>query len=446
MLTPAAQRIGLAQRPRGMAALTVVMVLFFIMALVAAYTNRNLIFEQRISVGAYRAARAADAGDAALNWGLALLNGGRINSQCLPSTNLNDQDFRLMATNQPAADSLIEGGYALPTGSLNSTEAVSGCIIAEGALACACPTTTTPNPTITAPANGLGSAFHVTVFLPGDANPKPGTLGLLGFGCGSLGAGDNDCSRAVGANAKPQVDGVGGASVVLGLVRALPLAPQATLTVGGTVNASAGSLLVSNPDSSSGYTVLSGLAYTAGTNDRFAVPAGTAGEGRQHDINDLTELVGRADDGWFRAFFGMDRTNFRLQPAARLVDCSAGCTQADVTAVLAGYPRNPVVLDGDLTLTNAAVLGSATNPAMLVVNGRLTIAGNATIIGFVHANSVAWSAATATLSGALVTPGDFTVTGTARLGFDRAAINIVRLRYGSFVRTTGSWNIRDRYR
>ena len=33
------------QRGKGMAALTVVMIIFFVMALVAAFTNRNLVFE-----------------------------------------------------------------------------------------------------------------------------------------------------------------------------------------------------------------------------------------------------------------------------------------------------------------------------------------------------------------------------------------------------------------
>ena len=45
------------QRRHGLAALTVVMILFFVMAMVAAYTNRNLIFEQRIATNSYRGQR-----------------------------------------------------------------------------------------------------------------------------------------------------------------------------------------------------------------------------------------------------------------------------------------------------------------------------------------------------------------------------------------------------
>ena len=75
--------------PRGVAALTVVMVLFFIMALVAAYTNRNLVFEQRISANSYRLARAADAAEAGLDWTVALLNGGPVSKIFVASSLLN---------------------------------------------------------------------------------------------------------------------------------------------------------------------------------------------------------------------------------------------------------------------------------------------------------------------------------------------------------------------
>jgi len=93
-------------------------------------------------------------------------------------------------------------------------------------------------------------------------------------------------------------------------------------------------------------------------------------------------------------------------------------------------------------------LGTADEPAMLVINGSLTITGNATITGFVHADSVAWNATTASLSGALMTPGSFTVgaASVARLSFDKQAIDLIKYRYGSFVRAPGSWNVRESYR
>ena len=449
MLSPRAFRQSTSPRSRGVAALTVVMVLFFVMALVAAYTNRNLIFEQRISLGNYRSSRAAEAAEASVNWALSLLNGGRLNSQCQASIDPNDIDFRQMFTAVPGPGvNAPAGSYAFPADFNTVNERVWGCVIADGAASCACPTTTVPNPTISRPADGKGSAFHVSVYLPEDSAPRAGTLGLLGFACGSLGDGNNDCSRSTGRGGKPQADGVSGVSQAVGLLRALPLAPQATLTAGGAVNAAAGSLLVANPDNTSGYTVLSGQAYTPGAGDVFRLPAGSPGEGRQHNIIALSTLAGQANNGWFSTLFAMNPVNYGLQPAAQVINCAAGCTEANLTPVLLGFPRSPIIMNGPVSFNGAAVLGSANDPAMLVINGALTIAGNATITGFIHANSVAWNAATATLSGALMTPGNFTVGagGVARMSFDKPSIDLIKYRYGSFVRVPGSWNVREFYR
>lgn len=436
-----------AQRARGVATLTVVMVLFFVMALVAAYTNRSMLFEQRISLGHYRSARAAEAAEASVNWALALLNGGRTNSQCLPSVDPNDVDFRRMSTVVPGPGSAPEGSYATPPDYGTDNERVWGCLIANGAVNCACPTASQPNPVIARPADGRGSAFHVTAYVPGAAVPIAGTLGVLGFACGSLGDGNNDCARSVGPG-KPQVDGISGVSQVVGLLRALPLAPRATLTAGGVVNAAAGTLLVANPDNSSGYTVLSGGAYTPGSGDRFVLPPGSTGEGRQHMIGGLSDLAGLADNGWFRNLFAMNPATYGQQPAAQVVNCAAGCTEAELAAALLGFPRNPIILNGPVNIASAVALGSAAEPAMLVVNGPLTITGNATITGFIHANSVAWNATTASLYGALMTPGNFTIGagGVARMSFDKPAIDLIKYRYGSFVRAPGTWNVRESYR
>ena len=453
MLNHTAARRPLASQTHGVATLTVVMVLFFVMALVAAYTNRNLIFEQRISLGNFRSARAAEAAEASVNWALSLLNGGRVNSQCLASVDPVDTDFRQMFSAVPGPTQYAPAGsYALPPNQYAINERVWGCVIADGVARCACPTTSVPNPTIARPLDNKGSAFHVTMYLPETGgSPMAGTLGLLGFACGSLGDGNNDCSRSVGLGGKPQADGVSGVSQVVGLLRALPLAPQATLTVGGAVNGGTGNLQVTNRDSSSGYTVLSGLDYTAGTGpsgNRFHPPAGTEGEARQHNIIALNTLANQANGGWFRNLFAMDLVSYGLQPAAQVIDCTAGCTATRLNTVLLGFPRNPIILNGSVNIDSAVALGSATDPALLVINGTLTITANATITGFIHANSVAWNAATATLSGAMMTPGNFTIGagGVATMSFDKPVIDKIKYRYGSFVRVPGSWNVREFYR
>ena len=441
VMQPALQRPA-PQRPRGLAALTVVMVLFFVMALVAAYTNRNLIFEQRISANNYRSARALAAADGGVDWTLALLNGGRVNNACEPSVDPADDDFRsrYLATggNDPA---IAEGGYEVATwGGAANTKFFPACIGRDGALTCVCPSAAVPTPALAPPADGIGSSHRITFLLPGNA-VRPGTIEFAARGCASPGSGDTACFAPT--NRTPVVDALATTLTTAGLVRALPIAPTATLTAGGQITATAGgSLQVANGDAATGITAHAGLAINPTPASNFQ-GVGPGSEGRLNSDAALAALAAAPNDGWFRALFGMDPATYRRQPAVVRVACAAGCSRADLAAVFNGYPRNPIWVDGNLALDSAAGIGTVANPLMLIVTGTLTLSAAVDIVGFVHADAVNWSAGAdaASLRGALVARTDFTATTTATLQYDRPVLDTIRLRYGSFVRAPGGWNL-----
>jgi Tfp pilus assembly protein PilX len=79
---------------RGAATLTVVMILFFILAMVAAYTNRTLIVDQRASANNMRGAMAMEAAEAGIEWALMHLNGPRATQTCDSSDQQADLEFR----------------------------------------------------------------------------------------------------------------------------------------------------------------------------------------------------------------------------------------------------------------------------------------------------------------------------------------------------------------
>ncbi|MBK9364238.1 MAG: hypothetical protein IPM99_25490 [Rubrivivax sp.] len=85
---------GISRRQRGAATLIVVMVLFFVVSLVAAYASRNLLFEQKTAANQYRSTAVLEAADAGLHWATSMLNSGRIGATCLPSANPADTSFR----------------------------------------------------------------------------------------------------------------------------------------------------------------------------------------------------------------------------------------------------------------------------------------------------------------------------------------------------------------
>lgn len=426
---------------RGMAALTVVMLLFFVMALVAGYTNRNLIFEQRISANNYRSTKALEAADAGVEWAVAMLNGGRVTTSCQASNVAQDDDFRRRFLADAPEDSLNgPGGYDLAWGVNLAGRMFPSCINRGGALTCICPSATVRAPDISAPADGVGSAFAVSFLLPGN-EARPGAIQIAARGCASPGLGNTACFSQ--SSDTPQVDSVFNALVTLGLVRALPIAPIAALTAGTTIDASAGTLLISNPDRQTAMAVNAGAGLTPGGADRFEGPSGAdrSETTRLVRTNDptLANLAAAPNDGWFRSNFGADPIAFSRQPATMMINCDAGCTWDDVANTVASYPRNPIYIRGNLTLDAAGDVGTPQNPVMLVVNGTLTMASGATITGFLHGRSVAWTAA-GTVRGAVMSSSTFTTSSTTTIVYDAPALKTISLRYGSFVRVPGSWN------
>jgi len=428
---------------RGMAALTVVMILFFVMALVAAYTNRNLLFEQRISANSYRSNRALEAADAGVEWTVAMLNAGRVDGNCRATNNAAFGDFRSRylvrsdtAVNPANGQLNLEGGFGLQWGAVEANRIYPACIVRDGALSCICPLPNVAVPDIGAPADGIGSAFRIMLFLPGNA-VRAGAMQFTSRGCSNPGSGNTACFAQ--NNNMPAVDGVSAALTTVGLVRALPVAPLAPLTTGTDVIDGGGKLVVINLDTQTdGLTVRAGGAIQPAKSDLSRLRSGV--DTWQAGDNRLAAAAAAANEGWFRALFAMDAATYRQQPAVIRLDCAAGCGQAQLAAALAGYPGNPIWLDGNLNLDAAGNIGSLANPAMLIVTGTLTVSSNVDLVGFVHANRVDWTSL-ASVQGAVVSATSFNANAEARLTYNKAVLDTIRLTYGSFVRTPGSWNL-----
>jgi hypothetical protein len=425
-------------RRQGVATLTVVMILFFVMAMVAAYTNRNLIFEQRIATNSYRANRALEAADAGVEWTVAMLNGGRINANCQPSTTVSDIDFR----HRYHTDAPINGndGYDVAWAEVSDNRFYPACVNREGVLSCVCPSLGGAVAAFGGAADGQGSAFRIEFLRPGNA-VRRGAMAFAARGCASVGEGAGACTSQTHTTL-PTVDGLSGALTTVGLVRALPIAPIAALTAGTTITGV--TLNITNADAATGLAVHAGGSVpTASASVVYAGPAGSSGSTALPDDATLTQLRAEANNGWFRKMFGMDPATYMRQPAVRIVDCANGCTSANLTNVLLGYPRNPIWVAGNLNLDTAGAIGTATDPAMLIVAGQLTISADVDIVGFVHADSIVWAAgaAGASVRGAMVAKDTFAAASLATLTYDRTVLDIISLRYGSFVRAPGSWNL-----
>jgi hypothetical protein len=445
--TSALRRRGQALNPaparqRGAATLVIVMLLFFVLSLTAAYTARNLVFEQRTAANLYRATQSFEAAEAGLDWALAQLNGPRVDTDCLPTADPTLDTFRArylaLDANTGNVTRVPRAGFAA-----TSFDAASyrwaACVFDGTDWVCRCPGDALPTlPTAT---TGPGPYPAFAVRFENQA-ARPGLTRLEVNGCTSA---DPACLFAVRASAGAMEDCRFTVCSLAVLHGALRVPPPAALTVrGGVSNSSAAFTIVNQDPASGGFTVRSGQAAPAVAPQLRSAP-GTPAQGSAlwSDPALTAELDADSPDCapcLFSATFGVRPETYRLQPAVLEIDCSAGCTGATVNTLRAGQPGRPLWLRGagGLTLGDPAdSIGDATDPVVLVAEGPVVLTAAATVHGLVYA-------ATATLAdgavrGALVVAGALDATGPATVTYDPAALTRLQLTQGSFVRVPNGW-------
>jgi Tfp pilus assembly protein PilX len=425
------QHLPRSRRQRGVASLVVVMILFFIISLVAAYTNRNLIFEQRTSVNQYRATQALEAADAGLEWALAMLNQGRIDATCNNSSSVSDSSFRgrYIITN-PTTGALTPANTGLRP----------SCVYNGSGWTCSCPTS--GDPVLTAPTGaGIFPAFRVRFQ---QVDPiQPGVIRVVVAACTRL---DNDCLADSSAGAPNE--GRATVSALTAITANLASPPTAALTARGNVSFSGGTFTAfsTNPDGG-GITVQAGGDVTSAGSMDLHGPTGTPGDLTKVPLDPaLQNLTASgsltAEDRMFAAPFNMWRSSFRTQPAAVTLSCGvSGCSAAELRDKIQLNPGRPIWITGGLNIDSAGDIGSATAPVLLVINGNLNFtATGVTLFGLVYVSATDWtSAGSGQIQGAVIAEGNVGGTSTLTVVHDVALLNQLRYSVGSMVRVPGSW-------
>ncbi len=472
------------RRQRGVGAVLIVMVLFFAVSLAAAYASRTLIFEQKTSSNQMRSTLAFEAADAALNWTLAQLNGGLISANCDEITPAAD-NFQ-----QRYLDIDADGWVRKQTRSTSTDARLwPTCTANGGGWDCRCPTNAPDAPS---PGSGatvanfsvhpafrvwLSTAEASTTTSTTDPWPAftplaPGLLPLSISGCTAMpsydmtGATDSSCLNYL--SRAPYGEGLSTLRVTIALRSGLPVPPAAAITTRTDIRpSSSGSvkLKVINSDAASGgYTVNTGVALGSHIDDMDlqTIPGTPArasvaeADSRLLEVSTTASGTGAltAGERMFANIFGMKRATYRDQPGLRV--CATGCTATGangVVALMAANPNRIIWVNGDLTVD--ADIGSATAPALLVVDGgTLTLNAGVRIYGFVYLTGGASTTSTIELpasatfiQGALVAEGrlvthyasspssgqELTVT------YDATILNLLRTTYGSWVKLGSGW-------
>ena len=414
---------------RGAATLVVVMVLFFIVALVAAYTSRNLIFEQRTSANQYRATQAFEAAEAGLEWALTMLNSGRIDTACTPHADpaTVDESFRLryldIAPDRITARLRTGGG--LPR--------QAACVFDGAGWQCSCPTDVAPS--LAAPVgDGPFPAFVLRFHdMTPEAVPAPypaGVVRIESTGCTRLDA-DAICSPTTSSG-----DGRATVTIVAALKSALATPPRAAVTVRGNLTGEERLHATNTDEASGGITLRVGGDQIAGTPDASvhwpdASLAALA-------LPDPAKAAGRM----FASVFAAARDTYRLQPAAVHVDCNVDCSAATVRDLARLNPGRVLWVEGNLDINIADPIGSADFPLMVAVTGDLTISDAAARLnGLVYVVGQTLTTSGGLLNGGLIAENDLSLAGggTSSIVYDADVLNLLHGSSGSFVRIPGSW-------
>lgn len=439
---------------QGAASLVVVMVLFFIIALVAAYTNRNLIFEQRTSANQYRSTQALEAADAGLEWALALLNHGRIDATCKSSTLVTDKSFRERYIVTGPVDGKLTPRAQPGTGAPH----LPSCVLNGTQWDCSCPDDADPHLT-PPPGPGAAPAFRVRFEQIG-ADPVtgpptvPGVIRVQAVGCTRLDAG---CLAFDGQGVTNE--GRATVSTLIALTGNAASPPAAALMARGAINAGGGLTLAAyNPADATVPACGVVPALCTGT----VLQAGGAinpiglslGSAPGTPVSSAVVIDGdpglalpafgtfSTRDRMFAAVFNLRPTTFQQQPAAIVLTCPAGTCSADqVRDAVALNPGRPIWVDGALAVGSAGDIGSATSPVLLVVDGDLQFTVPGVIVyGLVYLRPTTWTTAgSGRVQGAIVAEGNVGGSGAPTVLYDPDVLNRLRVSTGSFVRVPGSW-------
>jgi hypothetical protein len=413
---------------RGAAALIVTMVLFFAMTLVAAYVNRNLVFEQRISANQYRATQAFEAAEAGLEWALAQLNNPlKLGDDCRPGSSASDKTFRERYLSYDADSARhtpitwTQGTQPMP---LQPTCVRRG---SGSSWDCSCPSSGHPSLTADLQAGPL-AAFSIRLLKA----KQPGALRVVAEGCTQVaGACLPGSSGVADANFQAQQ--------VVALVPGLASAPAAPLTTKDGVSSNA-ALGLHNTSTAAGGTVLHAGGTVSMPNARLStVPGGAPSLAVASEDATLQALSAKR---FFSSLFGLDKNSWSQQPAVRTLICQDACNTTLAQAIDASGGPSLFWVEGDVTLEGPLTLGTPSRPVMLLARGAIRVTGSVRVHGLLHGGRIEWNdngTGAGLLRGAATSETSYAGSGVPDLYYDAATLALLKGNSGSFARVPGSW-------
>jgi hypothetical protein len=402
--------------------------LMALISMAILYLNRGIISDQQIASNQTRAAIAAEAAEAGIEWAIGMLN----------APNTVDGSCNLHPTTAAIAFRDI---YALAA--TTPSTAPSCKIFTQNrptTLQCSC-----PNPSPATLTNNALPGFSV---LFNKIASDPDVLEIVATGCSEF---SGVCSMNHIASSNTP-DAIARIQTLVKLRPLLRSSPSAAMTCAGICFIEPGTLSITNTSmAANGILVNAGASAPQLPASAITLP-GTPPENAiitgdtslsQLEASDPTCARGEV----FKAFFGTSIDDYKNSPSVFPLPVCAGtaCETAIKQAIIDGW-RNFYFPDG-IHIVSTTSLGNQNDPITIVADGISSIGinphGNADIFGLLFFNrgvSIQGTAGDMKIRGGLMSCSDIYATGNLSIIYDYSVVNAARRTAGLYTKIPGSWS------
>lgn len=217
--------------------------------------------------------------------------------------------------------------------------------------------------------------------------------------------------------------------------------PTSSLVAKGSVILSGSSQVINtstNNNITSGSTItIQGSGNTVTSNPLVS----STSSGLKSDVTqNNSTIAAMTNTEMFTSYFGVDQTSFKNNVDHYYNNNS----NTNYNSVLDGKTNTIIWIDqtaGEARIDGNTVIGSVTQPVLIVVNGDLRLSGSATIYGLVYVVGGTQTDAigNSEVVGALVNAGDLKLSGSAKLTYSANVLNAIQQNIGFFAKVPGSW-------
>lgn len=215
---------------------------------------------------------------------------------------------------------------------------------------------------------------------------------------------------------------------------------QNGMTAKGNIGMSGNSQVTNAANNQS---LASGGTVTLSGNANTVISTGTSSNSSsiKSDVSqNNASFASATPEAFFMRFFGAASAS--VKAAANHYYSNASNTNYNAT--LNGKTSATIWIDQSggtrATIDSNTIIGSLANPVLLVVNGDLTIQGNAQIFGYIYVTGNLQTAGNAVIRGAIVAGGNTVDSGNFSLTYNTSVLTKVQQLVGQYATVPNSWN------